>query len=80
MGTGVSPLRVHGYRCQSTECSWVQVSVHRVLMGTGVSPQSFHSTEGSWVQVSVHGGFMGTGVSPQRVEGFRFPSTESSWV
>ena len=59
MGTGVSPLSGHGYRCQSREGSWVQVSVHRGFIGIGVSPRSVHgymclSPESSWVQVSVH--------------------------
>jgi hypothetical protein len=52
MGTGVSPERVHEYRCQSRECSWVQISVHKELMSTGVRPQRvyvyrYQSREGS---------------------------------
>ena len=39
MGTGVSPLSGHGYRCKSLEGSWVRMSVHRGFMGTGVSPE-----------------------------------------
>jgi hypothetical protein len=36
--TVVSPQRVHWY----TEWSWVQMSVHRGFVGTGVSPMSGH--------------------------------------
>ena len=39
MVTGVSPEKVHRHRCQSREGSCVQVSVHRVFMGKGVSPE-----------------------------------------
>jgi len=38
MGIVVSPERVHDYRCQSRERSCVQISVHKELMGTVVSP------------------------------------------
>jgi hypothetical protein len=42
IGTGVSPERVHGYRCQSTEDSWVQVSDQRGFTCTGVNLKSVH--------------------------------------
>jgi hypothetical protein len=42
MGTDSSPQGVHGYRFQSRERSWVQISVHKGLMDTGVSPQRVH--------------------------------------
>ena len=52
MSAGVSPQSVHMYRrqsrevhrymCHSREGSWVQVSILRVFIGTGVSPQSVH--------------------------------------
>jgi hypothetical protein len=60
MGTCVSPESVHGHRFQSTRGSWVQMSVHRVFMGTGVSPLSGHEYR---CQSRV---FMRTGVSPER--------------
>jgi hypothetical protein len=39
MSIGVSPQRVHSYRCQSTEGSWVKVSVPIVFMVRGVGPE-----------------------------------------
>jgi len=62
MDAGVSPQKIHGYRCQSTECSWVQMSVHRGFAGTSFIPQSV----------------MGTGVSPQTVHWYRRQSREGS--
>jgi hypothetical protein len=75
MGTDVSPHRVHGYRFQSIERSWAQISVHKGFMGTGVSPQRFHGykcqfAEGLWVQVS----------STESVHGYRYYSKEGSLV
>jgi len=79
---GVSPQSVHGYRCHSTEGSWVQISVHRGFKGTGVSPQRVHSyrfqfTEDSWVQLSVYRLFMNRGVRRQRHSWYSCQSTES---
>jgi len=60
----------------------VQVSVHRLYMGTGVSPERFIGTGvgperfiGTGV---VHRVFIGTGVSPQSVHRYRCQSAEGS--
>jgi hypothetical protein len=70
MGTGVSSQRVHWYRCQPAEGSWVQMSVHGVFTDTSVSPLGSHGYRCSWIQASVHRMVMGTVVS----------RTECSWI
>jgi len=65
MSKSLGPERVHGYRCQFTEDSWVKVSVHRVSMDTGFSPERVHdcrcqSADCSWVQVSIQRGLIVT--------------------